>query len=356
MTKSTPTIATPQPEGPRATATTQTDIARLAGVSQKTVHLALHDRPGVNPATADRIRKIAAEHGYRLNAAASAMRSQSTRYIGLIVRPALQGPLTHFTAYETMLGADAALADAGYLTCLVRLTDILPDARSRVFNEVLLDGVIVIDQLPESFQEPVRNIANHCVWTESDIWEETHCIRRDEHWAGEFVVKHLARRGFCRILWIGWIPATDLGDVQEHYSYQLRLQGVRETAKHHGMEVIEPSAREMRRKNMLDRFRQHLTTPDLVVITYNSPTATALMHQLARMGLVAGQNYSLVSCDDSRRDDVYVPELTRASFNRHALGMAAGRMMLASLKDELEDCRSLLVRGSWIEGKTLVKL
>ena len=41
------------------------DIARLAGVSQMTVSLALRDHPTLPPATRRRIKEIAEEIGYR---------------------------------------------------------------------------------------------------------------------------------------------------------------------------------------------------------------------------------------------------------------------------------------------------
>lgn len=334
--------------------TTQTDIARLAGVSQKTVHLALHGSSGVNPATAKKIRALASRHGYRLNAAASAMRSQSTRHIGLAVRPPPHGPLTHLAAYETILGADAALADAGYLSSLIRLTDISPDSNSRVFNEVLLDGIIVIDQLPKTLRKPIEGIVKHCVWTETDVWKPTHCIRRDEIWAGALVVDQLARHNIQSMLWVGWAPTTDGDVVRDHYSYPLRLKGIREAATRTGIVLTELSEPRKDEETMLGDLKRLLAHPSTAVVTYNSPTAMLLMNRLAKMGLVAGTDYSLASCDGTRRDDVYMPELTRVTFDRHALGEAAGRMMLASIQGRAGDCVSQMVRGEWVAGATLL--
>lgn len=46
-------------------------LAKLAGVSSATVSLALRNHPRIRPQVRERIQKIAAEAGYRLNAIVS---------------------------------------------------------------------------------------------------------------------------------------------------------------------------------------------------------------------------------------------------------------------------------------------
>lgn len=52
---------------------TQADVARAAGVNRATVSLAVRNHPSISPATRDRIQKIAAELGYRLDPMLSAL-------------------------------------------------------------------------------------------------------------------------------------------------------------------------------------------------------------------------------------------------------------------------------------------
>ena len=61
------------------------DIARLAHVSHPTVSRALHNSPLVNKRTAERIRKIADDSGYRASAVARGLVTRRTRTIGLVV-------------------------------------------------------------------------------------------------------------------------------------------------------------------------------------------------------------------------------------------------------------------------------
>ena len=61
-------------------ADTIADIARIAGVSKSTVSRALNDSPLIGDETKDKIRAIAAEHDFQLNAPARRLRrSRATR-------------------------------------------------------------------------------------------------------------------------------------------------------------------------------------------------------------------------------------------------------------------------------------
>lgn len=61
------------------------DVAAAAGVSDATVSLALSGNPRISAATAQRVIAVANELGYRPNSAARALRTESTRSLGLIV-------------------------------------------------------------------------------------------------------------------------------------------------------------------------------------------------------------------------------------------------------------------------------
>jgi len=61
------------------------DIARKARVSHSTVSRALRDSPMVNPATRERIHKIAAEQGYTVSAVARSLVTRRTNTIGVVV-------------------------------------------------------------------------------------------------------------------------------------------------------------------------------------------------------------------------------------------------------------------------------
>ncbi|TLS50672.1 LacI family transcriptional regulator [Paenibacillus antri] len=61
------------------------DIARLAGVSRKTVQRVLNDAPNVSEKTAAKIRSIMEAHNYEPNAAARGLASKRSNTIGLFI-------------------------------------------------------------------------------------------------------------------------------------------------------------------------------------------------------------------------------------------------------------------------------
>ncbi|CAH0119227.1 HTH-type transcriptional regulator AscG [Paenibacillus sp. CECT 9249] len=61
------------------------DIARLAGVSRKTVQRVLNGAPNVSAQTRDKVRKIMEEHHYEPNAAARRLSARKTNTIGIFI-------------------------------------------------------------------------------------------------------------------------------------------------------------------------------------------------------------------------------------------------------------------------------
>ncbi len=79
-----------------------TDVARLAGVSQKTVSRVFNSEPYVSEAVRERVLAAARELGYRPNSAARALNSGRTRRLGVVsLGSALYGPASLLLGIET---------------------------------------------------------------------------------------------------------------------------------------------------------------------------------------------------------------------------------------------------------------
>lgn len=66
---------------------TMADVAAKVGVSRQLVGLVFRGQPGVGAETEARIRAVAKEIGYRPNLAAQSLRSEATKYIGIVFHP-----------------------------------------------------------------------------------------------------------------------------------------------------------------------------------------------------------------------------------------------------------------------------
>ena len=66
-------------------AVTMEDVAKVAGVSTITVSRALRDSPLVTEKTREKIRRIAAEQGYRFNISARNLRMRRSYSVAVVV-------------------------------------------------------------------------------------------------------------------------------------------------------------------------------------------------------------------------------------------------------------------------------
>ncbi|MDR7303700.1 LacI family transcriptional regulator [Haloactinomyces albus] len=117
------------------------DVARAAGVSKSTVSRVLDERlPRSNSATAERVRRVAAELGYVRNPHASELRRTGTSTVGVVV-PRLTDTVMAML-YEEIA---AATTDRG-LSALVATTEDQPEAERIAVDNLLqrwVDGLIL---------------------------------------------------------------------------------------------------------------------------------------------------------------------------------------------------------------------
>ena len=83
------------------------DVVRLAGVSPATLSNVLGQRKSVDPALAERVRRAAAELGYRAHPAASQLRSGRAKVVAVLV-PSLENPF-----FTSLIAALERLAETG---------------------------------------------------------------------------------------------------------------------------------------------------------------------------------------------------------------------------------------------------
>ncbi|MEU6356558.1 LacI family DNA-binding transcriptional regulator [Streptomyces sp. NPDC047072] len=117
------------------------DVARLAGVSRKTVSRVLNNEPHVSEKSRGRVLAAAEELGYRLNHAARALASGRTRSIGVVAL----GTAGYGTA-SLLVGIEQAVRDAGYALRVVNTPDGDPQGIAGALQSLLeqgVDGIVV---------------------------------------------------------------------------------------------------------------------------------------------------------------------------------------------------------------------
>lgn len=323
------------------TTCTQSELARRAGVSQKTVNLALRGAAGVNTRTRERICALASELGYRPNAGARALVSRRSYQIGVVL-PVRGGREFHNPLhYETVSGINRELQSAGYVLCLARLDDLSPEGfrQNRLLHEQFLDGLILLDLVPDELESELAVVGFPILRVEGNRWTESGCLRRDEEDAGRVVGNHVLEAGFHRIIWYSYPLRADA-----HFSHAARLAGLRSAAVGAGLEIIEI--------NDVGALPDFLQSGTAVVADSSSLAEQAALFCGSR-GLRPGIDFGLACCDESSQVRGFWPALSRVSFRRHDLGQEAARMLLSALDEPFSLPPSRVIRGEWIAGSTL---
>lgn len=123
------------------------DVARLAGVSQKTVSRVLNNEPYVSEEARQKVLQAAAALGYRLNHAARALASGRTRSIGVVtLGTALYGPAS------LLMGIERAARGTGYALRVVNTIEGDPAGIGGAVESLLeqgVDGIVISEPIDE---------------------------------------------------------------------------------------------------------------------------------------------------------------------------------------------------------------
>jgi DNA-binding LacI/PurR family transcriptional regulator len=123
------------------------DVARLAGVSQKTVSRVLNQEPYVSDEARQRVLEAANELGYRLNNAARALASGRSRSIGVVAL----GTAGYGVA-SLLVGIERAVRDAGYALRVVNTLEGEPTGIASAVDSLLdqgVDGIVVSEPVDD---------------------------------------------------------------------------------------------------------------------------------------------------------------------------------------------------------------
>lgn len=179
---------------------TQSDVAAAAGVSRGLVSLALSGSPMVARETAQRIREVAEQMGYRVNAQASALASRHTGIIGLVL-PNLLNPF--FDAIAQSLQVRAREADLSLLTVLEG------DGALDTLERLRAEGIIMVSSTLGD--EKLRELGARvplCVIGSPAPGGLVDAVRVDEAEAARVVIDHLVARGVTRLV---YVPGSEEG-------------------------------------------------------------------------------------------------------------------------------------------------
>lgn len=195
------------------------DVARLAGVSIKTVSRVYNDEPNVRDTIRERVKEAGAELRYRPNAAARNLVERRSHLIGLF----FENP-SHSYVTELQVGALDRLRGTRY-RLLIFPVENRADIRGSLIETAHasgLDGIIVTPPMsddPEILQELIASAMPFARVAGDFNVHPTDSVAIDDEAATLDLMKYLLDMGHRRI-------AIVIGDLT-HRSAQQRLEGYR---------------------------------------------------------------------------------------------------------------------------------
>ncbi len=292
------------------------DVAKAAGVSASTVSRAF-SRPGrVSSRTAEHVRRVAHDLGYRTDSLTQPSLPSRFHTIGVVT-----SDITNPFFFPIIRGAEHAAAAAGY-------TLLLTDAQESGVIEVetlsrsipLVDGMVMAtsrasDTVLRSIakQVPVVILNRHVPGLPCVVTDNTRGIRR--------AVEHLAELGHRRICYLAGPEAS--------WADGVRWRSMRQAAQERGVREsrigpFEPTVLGGLAATAAIRHRD-----DTAVITYNDLMAIGLMRGLRDCGVAVPGRVSVVGFDNTFASDLVTPGLTTVAAPLRSLGETAVSTVLA---------------------------
>ncbi len=320
------------------------DIARVAKVSHSTVSRALRDSPLVNRETAERIRQIAEEMGYRPSAVARSLVTRKTKTIGVVVTT-IADP---FIA-EVVSGIEEVANDHGYSVFLAN-SNADPDREIKVvhsFHERRVDGILVtasrvgalyIGHLSE-MKVPIVLINNQ------HPGEFVHSVMIDNVTASRMATEHLIQLGHRRIAYIG-----------DQFGYQSdteRFAGYRQALERAGLTfqpelIVHGDGKPEGGMRAMEHLLRLSPLPT-AVFCYNDMTALGALRVARMRGLRVPADISLVGFDDLFIASYTEPPLTTIRQPKRQMGQRAMELLLQLLRGE--DSQQTI----WMQGELIVR-
>lgn len=312
------------------------DVARLAGVSPATVSNVLGQRKSVDPALAERVRRAAAELGYRVHRAASQLRSGRAKVVAALV-PSLENPF-----FTSLIAALERWAEAEGYEIIVGSSgeqEEIEESRLAALLSWRPAGVIIVpcrDAFASRHLLAAARVPFVVVDRVADDAPDD-CVTIDNAAAASSAAEHLVSLGHRDIL----VAASTLAltNIRERCGAIAEIVGRMPGGQ---VEVLELGpAFDIAAERMEVRMRSG-PLPGAAIAVSNY-TTLALLAAFARFGIRVPDDISLIGFDDYAWMQAYRPPITAVRQPIDAIAAEAWRWLAARIQgSDAPRCRSQL--------------
>jgi DNA-binding LacI/PurR family transcriptional regulator len=328
----------------------QSDVARLAGVSQSAVSRVVSgDLDRIPVETQERIRAAVRELGYVPNAAARNLRNKRNRLLGVHTFEAVFPHAREDFYFEFLLGIEERAEEIGYDMVLFTSTG-TSDGRRRIYRDGtnrlnLADGTVLLGAATDR-EELAR------LWHDGYLFvhigrrevpgAEVPCIIPDYHSAAGRLVESLAERGHRNLAYLR-------ADIEQE-AYADRRAGYRDAVGRLGLRDRSPGFGG--EPGLTDAWVDELAAgPETAVVAENIGLAEDLRRRMAVRGLSIPADLSVAVLEGSgdepghRWDCLVIP--------RKEIGRIAIDALVARVENPDEEPVSQLVACDLVAGESV---
>lgn len=303
-------------------ATTLRDVAKLAGVSFRTVSNVVNGYAPVSDSTRAKVEAAIEELGYQPNHMARTLRLGRSNMLGLAVPRLAEGYFAELASEIIDVARErgyVVLTEQTGNTRALEL-DALRGARRQLTDGLIIAPVVLSSEDVEQFEteRPVVVLGENVFSPRLD-----HVTMRNVA-AARAATEHLLQLGHRRIAAIG---STEPGAPSVGTAV-LRLQGYREALHGHGLEVDEALVRRVGQWGREDGARAVRELLDgsvdfSAVFAVTDMLAMGAAHELEASGLRVPEDVSVIGFDDLTEGQYTAPPLTTVDAGRRSIAEVA---------------------------------
>jgi LacI family transcriptional regulator len=291
------------------------DVAAAAGVSVSTVSRTMTKPDRVSFRTAEHVRKIAEQLGYRAEPTERVIDDAGTRLLAMVV-----ADITNPVFFGMIRGAERTAAHAGYTLVLLETQESERAERTHLERvRPTVDGLILTSsRMSDSSIRALAKTAPLVVLNR--IVAQVPSVAGDNVRGAKRAVEHLAERGHTTLSYLSG-PEASWADA-------MRWRGVLEACHELGLKA-----------RRLGPFPPTITggavagevwaaTPTTAVIAYNDLLAIGFLRAATATGRSIPGDVSVIGFDNIRDGQLIQPALTTISIPLPSLGSAAVNHLL----------------------------
>lgn len=326
---------------------TAKELAAICGVSIGTVDRALHDRPGINRETKEKILRVANEVSYRPNYVARSLVKGRTKTIGVVILN------LHNQFFSQMVNAIESRARESDYFAYLTMTDKYPEEEKNCLNHLAslkVDGIILFpinkgnmyDQYLKSLRTPIVTIGNMV----SKYWP---FVGIQDRKAIKDAVYFIASKGYRHIVYVS--PPLAHVDKVNSYEVEERLAGYREAVK----EIGSPEGTSVIRNR---EFGQELEKAifgrkgKTAILCSSDKYALEVLEYLRLKGIRVPEDIGLMGFDNIDVLRFVQPRITTVAYPISEMGRTAFHILLERMNEKTGD-HTRLLDTSILEGESL---